>query len=46
MKEAALREVEEECGVKIFTNDEKLCKTYHVYQLDNRLVLKKPIGTA
>jgi ADP-ribose pyrophosphatase YjhB (NUDIX family) len=41
MKEAALREVEEECGVKIFSNDEKLCKTYHVYLLDNRLVLKK-----
>lgn len=41
MKEAALREVEEECGVKIFTNDEKLCKTYHVYSLDTRLVLKK-----
>jgi ADP-ribose pyrophosphatase YjhB (NUDIX family) len=41
MKEAGLREVEEECGVKILTNDEKLCKTYHVYQLDNNLVLKK-----
>lgn len=41
MKDAALREVEEECGVKILTNDEKLCKTYHAYQLDNNLVLKK-----
>ncbi|RZK71868.1 MAG: NUDIX domain-containing protein [Pedobacter sp.] len=41
MKEAALREVEEECGVKIHTNDEKLCKTYHVYVLNNKLVLKK-----
>ncbi len=41
MKDAALREVEEECGVKIYTNDEKLCKTYHVYSLDTRLVLKK-----
>lgn len=41
MKEAALREVEEECGVKIYTNDEKLCKTYHVYTLGNKLVLKK-----
>jgi hypothetical protein len=41
MKEAALREVEEECGVKIFTNDEKLCKTYHVYTLGSKLVLKK-----
>ncbi|MCD0489464.1 NUDIX domain-containing protein [Pedobacter sp. MC2016-14] len=41
MKEAALREVEEECGVKIKTNDEKICRTYHVYPLDNKIVLKK-----
>lgn len=41
MKEAALREVEEECGVKIYTNDEKLCKTYHVYTLGTKVVLKK-----
>ena len=41
MKDAGLREVEEECGVKIYTNDQKLCKTYHVYTLNNKLVLKK-----
>ncbi|SHG09516.1 NUDIX hydrolase [Pedobacter caeni] len=41
MKEAALREVEEECGVKILTNDEKLCKTYHVYTIGSKIVLKK-----
>lgn len=41
MKEAARREVEEECGVKIWSNDEKLCKTYHVYTLGNKIVLKK-----
>ncbi|WEK20651.1 MAG: NUDIX domain-containing protein [Candidatus Pedobacter colombiensis] len=41
MKQAALREVEEECGVKIFTNGEKLCKTYHVYTLGGKIVLKK-----
>lgn len=41
MKEAAVREVEEECGVKISTNDEKLCKTYHVYALGTKIVLKK-----
>lgn len=41
MKEAALREVEEECGVKISTNEEKLCKTYHVYTLGAKIVLKK-----
>lgn len=41
MKEAALREVEEECGVKIYTNDKKLCKTYHVYTIGSKVVLKK-----
>lgn len=41
MKQAALREVEEECGVKIYTNEEKLCKTYHVYTLGTKIVLKK-----
>ena len=41
MKEAALREVEEECGVKISANKEKLCKTYHVYTLGANIVLKK-----
>lgn len=41
MKEAGLREVEEECGVKISTNDKRLCKTYHIYALGNKLVLKR-----
>lgn len=41
MKAAALREVEEECGVKIQSNKEKLCKTYHVYELGSKVVLKK-----
>ncbi len=41
MKDAALREVEEECGVKIFENGPKLCKTYHVYELGGGVVLKK-----
>lgn len=41
IKDAGQREVEEECGVKISTNDEKLCKTYHVYDLGNKLVLKR-----
>jgi 8-oxo-dGTP pyrophosphatase MutT (NUDIX family) len=41
MKEAALREVEEECGVKISKNKDKLCKTYHFYELNGKIVLKK-----
>ncbi|MBB6499950.1 NUDIX hydrolase [Pedobacter cryoconitis] len=41
LKEAGKREVEEECGVKILTNDEKLCKTYHIYEMGTKLVLKR-----
>lgn len=41
MKETAVREVEEECGVKILKREEKLCKTFHVYTLGNKFILKK-----
>lgn len=41
IKSAAQREVEEECGVKIFKNKDRLCKTYHVYELGGKVVLKK-----
>ena len=41
IKMAAQREVEEECGVKILKNKERLCKTYHVYELGSKVVLKK-----
>jgi 8-oxo-dGTP pyrophosphatase MutT (NUDIX family) len=41
MKETAVREVEEECGIKVLTREEKLCKTYHVYPFDDKLALKK-----
>jgi len=41
MKEAGLREVEEECGVTIASNNEKLCRTYHIYELGSKIVLKK-----
>ncbi|WP_443939449.1 NUDIX hydrolase [Pedobacter sp. MW01-1-1] len=41
MKEAAVREVEEECGIRVLKREEKLCKTYHVYTMGTKLVLKK-----
>jgi len=41
MREVAVREVEEECGVKILKNKEKLCRTFHIYEWNNRIVLKK-----
>ncbi|HAL83003.1 MAG TPA: NUDIX hydrolase [Mucilaginibacter sp.] len=41
VKVAAVREVEEECGIKVSTLDEKICKTYHVYTMKGAVVLKK-----
>lgn len=41
LKEAGVREVEEECGVKISSEGKKLCKTYHVYELGTKLALKR-----
>lgn len=40
-KEAAVREVEEECGVLIDRVIEKLDSTYHMYELNNEIILKK-----
>lgn len=37
---AALREVEEECGVKVALGD-KICVTYHSYSLNGNRVMKK-----
>ncbi len=41
IKVAAVREVEEECGIKVNNLDEKICKTYHVYVMKGEVVLKK-----
>jgi len=41
MKETAVREVEEECGIKVLKREDKLCKTYHVYQNGSKMVIKK-----
>ncbi|WP_090468341.1 NUDIX hydrolase [Mucilaginibacter sp. OK268] len=41
VKEAAVREVEEECGIKVSKLNEKICKTYHVYISRGEVVLKK-----
>lgn len=40
-KEGAVREVEEECGIKVSKLGEKICKTYHVYTMKKEVVLKK-----
>ncbi len=41
IKEAAVREVEEECGIKISALGDRICKTYHVYKYKGEVVLKK-----
>lgn len=41
VKEAAVREVEEECGIKVTRLDELICKTYHSYINKGEVVLKK-----
>jgi 8-oxo-dGTP pyrophosphatase MutT (NUDIX family) len=39
-KDAAVREVEEECGITVKKLDKKLLKTYHIYELKGKIVLK------
>jgi 8-oxo-dGTP pyrophosphatase MutT (NUDIX family) len=41
VKEAAVREVEEECGIKVSAPGKKICKTYHAYTSRGEVVLKK-----
>jgi len=40
-KLAACREVEEECGIKVKTAELTICKTYHIYKIQEELILKK-----
>ncbi|MEO8795914.1 MAG: NUDIX domain-containing protein [Daejeonella sp.] len=40
-KKAAVREVEEECGIIVSSAGDKLTKTYHVYEMNGLVVLKK-----
>lgn len=40
-EEAAIREVEEECGISGLQIIRKICVTYHCYQLHQQFVLKK-----
>jgi 8-oxo-dGTP pyrophosphatase MutT (NUDIX family) len=38
---AAIREVEEECGIRIESSGEKICNTYHLYEMSGGIVIKK-----
>lgn len=39
-KKAARREVEEECGISVTELRKKICKTWHVYEMNGQQVLK------
>jgi len=41
IKETAVRETEEECGISISELGKKVCKTYHAYTSRGEVVLKK-----
>jgi len=41
MREAAVREVEEECGIKVDYLGQKISTTYHVYTMKGKIVLKQ-----
>jgi len=38
---AAVREVQEECGISILKIGKKICNTYHIYELNEKTILKK-----
>lgn len=40
-KTAAIREVQEECGITIDSCGKKVCYTYHTYEMNDILILKK-----
>jgi len=40
IQETAIREVEEECGLKKLTLGDFICSTYHIYKEDEKEVLK------
>lgn len=40
-KDAAIREVQEECGVTITRCGDKICKTYHIYEMAGIPIIKK-----
>jgi 8-oxo-dGTP pyrophosphatase MutT (NUDIX family) len=40
IKEAALREVEEECGIRQLKLDKLIDKTYHIYKVNNQYIFK------
>jgi 8-oxo-dGTP pyrophosphatase MutT (NUDIX family) len=40
-KKAAVREVEEECGISVDQLENRICKTWHIYELNGEEIMKK-----
>lgn len=40
-RSAAVREVEEECGIRVSSSGKKIANTYHIYELNQQRILKK-----
>ena len=40
-KKAAKREVEEECGILVNETGSKICKTWHLYELNGQKIMKR-----
>ncbi|MCW8898557.1 MAG: NUDIX domain-containing protein [Flavobacteriales bacterium] len=43
LEESAIREVEEECGISKLTIINHLKDTYHLYELNNKMVIKQSV---
>ncbi|MDT8412739.1 MAG: NUDIX domain-containing protein [Vicingaceae bacterium] len=43
LKQGAIREVEEECGISGLTIEKHLMDTYHMYELNERVVIKQSV---
>jgi 8-oxo-dGTP pyrophosphatase MutT (NUDIX family) len=41
VKKAAVREVEEECGITVNELGDRICKTWHTYEMDGWQILKR-----
>ncbi|NJK84729.1 MAG: NUDIX domain-containing protein [Bacteroidales bacterium] len=44
IEEAAVREAQEECGIKDVNISAPMLSTYHTYEQEGKFILKKPVG--
>ena len=41
VRKAAVREVEEECGISVTETGSRICKTWHIYEFNGQKILKR-----